>query len=235
MKNVYWIKYLGLAIFLITIVSINLCLILSQSFDFNNSPFEIGDAIADKSSKWIIPYIDGNNSISRVVRVFPNSLIFKPSMLIVGVFLIFYWLKNKNLITEINKNLNHTKKILIFGIISAVCLIFHALVLGTDIDIGILKKIRRVILLFFIIFEVLAQAYLLVILYKIKGKISHLINSRFLFLKRCLVAILVLTMIVSIPFVIMPGNTVFKHMLEWNYFLAVVFFYFLTFFMWRKN
>ncbi len=234
MKNIYWIKYIGLAIFIITLVSINSCLILSQSFDFNNSPFARGDAIADKSSDWIIPYFDGNNSISRVVRVFPNTLIFKPSMLAVGILLIFYWVKNKNLIYEVDKNQKHTKKILIFGILSAVCLIFHALVLGTELDSGIIKKIRRVILLFFIIFEVVAQAYLLIILYKLRSKILNFISVKFLFVKRCLVTTLVLTIIISAPFVSMPGNTPFKHMLEWNYFLAVVFFYLLTFFMWKK-
>lgn len=70
MKNTITIKYIGLIIFIITIISINLCLILSQIFDLNNSPFALGDAIGDKSTEWIIPYIDGNNSISRVVRVF---------------------------------------------------------------------------------------------------------------------------------------------------------------------
>tara|TARA_S200000501_G_scaffold257481_1_gene241279 strand:+ start:423 stop:1130 length:708 start_codon:yes stop_codon:yes gene_type:complete len=234
MKNINIIKYIGLSIFFITLVSINLCLILSQSFDFNNSPFSLGDAIADRSSNWIIPYLDGNNSISRVVRVFPNNLIFKPSMLIVGILLIFYWIKNKNLIYELDENQKHTHKILIFGILSALCLIFHALVLGTEFDNGIIKKIRRVILLFFIIFEIVAQAYLLIILYKLKHKILNLISIKFLFFKRCLVTALVLTIIISLPFVIMPGNTVFKHILEWNYFLAVVFFYLLTFFMWKK-
>tara|TARA_A100001015_G_scaffold225015_1_gene253894 strand:+ start:428 stop:1135 length:708 start_codon:yes stop_codon:yes gene_type:complete len=234
MKDIYWIKYIGLTIFLITLVSINSCLILSQSFDFNNSPFAIGDAIADKSSDWIIPYLDGNNSISRVVRVFPNTLIFKPSMLAVGILLIFYWIKNKNLILELDENQLHTKKIIIFGILSAICLIFHALVLGTELDNGVIKKIRRIILLLFIIFEVVAQAYLLIIFYKIKNKILNLISIKFLFFKRCLVTTLIITIIISAPFVSMPGNTAFKHILEWNYFLAVVFFYLLTFFMWKK-
>ena len=234
MKNTITIKYIGLIIFIITIISINLCLILSQIFDLNNSPFALGDAIGDKSTEWIIPYIDGNNSISRVVRVFPNSLIFKPSMLLVGILLIFYWIKNKNLVLEIDKNQKHTGKILIFGILSSLCLIFHATVLGTEIDNGVIKKIRRIVLLLFIIFEVFAQAYLLVILYNIKNKIISLINIRFLFLKKCLVISIIFTAIISIPFLSVEGNTVFKHMLEWNYFFAVVFFYLLTFFLWRK-
>ena len=235
MKNINLIKYCGLVIFLITVISINSCLILSQSFDFNNSPYALGDAIADKSSDWIIPYFDGNNSVSRVVRVFPNYLIFKPSMLVVGVLLVIYWIKNKKLIYEINKNQRHINKILIFGILSAICLIFHAIILGTEIDDGIIKKVRRIILLFFIIFEIIAQVYLLIIFYEIKNKILNLINVKILQMKKFLVTTLIITIFISAPFLIMEGNTAFKHMLEWNYLFAVVFFYFLTFLMWKKN
>ena len=81
MKEIKWIKSISIWIFIIPFISVNLCLILSQSFPFGEGPFAIGDPIADKASKWIIPYLDGNNSISRVVRVFPNSLIFKPSII----------------------------------------------------------------------------------------------------------------------------------------------------------
>ena len=31
------------------------------------------------------------------------------------------------------------------------------------------------------------------------------------------------------------GNTQIKHALEWNFFLGIIFFYFLTFLMWKKN
>ena len=46
----------------------------------------VGDAIADRASDWIIPYFDGISSISRVVRVFPNYLIFKPAMFLTAFF-----------------------------------------------------------------------------------------------------------------------------------------------------
>ena len=72
-------------------------------------------------------------------------------------------------------------------------------------------------------------------LYSIKEKLSKLINLKILKTKAILVSLLILVAIISIPLVTMPGNKFLKHALEWDYFLAVIFFYFLTFLMWKKN
>ena len=89
-------------------------------------------------------------------------------------------------------------------------------------------------MLFFIIFEIVAQAYLVFALYKIKEKIKEHINFKFLVAKRVLVTLLIIVAIISIPIVSFEGNKAIKHALEWDYFLGVIFFYFLTFFMWKK-
>ena len=90
-------------------------------------------------------------------------------------------------------------------------------------------------MLVFIIFEVVAQAYLVVTLYSIKNKLLSLINLKYLKLKAILVSILVFVMIVSIPIVTMPGNKHLKHALEWDYFLGVITFYIFTFLLWKKR
>ena len=89
--------------------------------------------------------------------------------------------------------------------------------------------------MFFIIFEVVAQAYLVFSLYKIKDKIKNLINISFLKMKRLLVTLLIIVAIASIPIISMPGYKFFKHALEWDFFLGVITFYMLTFFMWKKK
>ena len=73
------------------------------------------------------------------------------------------------------------------------------------------------------------------------AKISKYINKQYLILKIYLVSALVLVAILSIP-ILISGNSFFgfntkffKHGLEWNFFLGVIFFYVLTFFMWKKN
>ena len=90
-------------------------------------------------------------------------------------------------------------------------------------------------MLLFIIFEIVAQAYLVIILYKLKDKIINKINFKFLKLKGILVSILIIVAILAIPIVSMPGNKFLKHALEWDYFVGVISFYLLNYFMWKKN
>ena len=94
---------------------------------------------------------------------------------------------------------------------------------------------RRVILLFFIIFEIIAQGILVYHFFKIKDKISRLINKRILILKAILVSILAIIAIISLPILLNKGNTHFKHALEWNYFVGVVMFYLFTRFLWKRT
>ena len=56
-----------------------------------------------------------------------------------------------------------------------------------------------------------------------------------------LVISLIVIAVISIPIISLPGDMFlnfnlknFKHALEWDYFLGVIFFYFLTFLMWKK-
>ena len=87
----------------------------------------------------------------------------------------------------------------------------------------------------FIIFEITAQAYLVITLYKLKNGLINHISLFVLKLKILLVSTLIIVAIIAIPIVSMPGNKHFKHALEWDYFVGVILFYVLTFFMWKKN
>ena len=90
-------------------------------------------------------------------------------------------------------------------------------------------------MLAFIIFEVVAQTYLVITYYSFKSDLLKFINLKFLKMKLMLVSILILVALISIPIVTMPGNTSFKHALEWDYFIGVISFYLLTFFMWKNK
>ena len=129
------------------------------------------------------------------------------------------------------KNIN---KIIFFGIGSAILLTIHSIFLGIKFEYDLYKLFRRVVMLLFIIFEIIAQAYLVFALYKLKEKIKNQINMNFLIAKRILVTLLIVVAIVSIPIISVEGNKSFKHALEWDYFLGVIFFYCLTFLMWKK-
>ena len=86
----------------------------------------------------------------------------------------------------------------------------------------------------FIVFEVTAQTYLVLIFYSLKKKLNKFINKKILKLKIYLVSMLIIIGIISIPILVMDGNKSLKHALEWDYFVGVISFYLLTFFMWKK-
>ncbi|MFL2875528.1 MAG: hypothetical protein ACJZ8D_00300 [Candidatus Pelagibacter sp.] len=94
---------------------------------------------------------------------------------------------------------------------------------------------RRLVLLLFIIFEIIAQGMLVYHFFKLKNQLSDLINKRILFLKAALVLILATVAILSLPILINKGNTHFKHALEWNYFVGVILFYLFTRFLWKRT
>ena len=188
------------------------------------------------------PYIDGGVSISRTARYFPTYLIFKPAMFLTSFLLIIYWLNNRKIIKEFDTNNKYRNKIVYFGIASAIALIIHSIFLGIKFDNDFYKLFRRIIMFVFIIFEIVAQAYLVLALYSLKNKISKFINLNVLKLKLFLVSILIIVAVISIPIISLPGDDFYginlkylKHALEWDYFVGVISFYLLTFLMWRKK
>ena len=232
MLEITQIRKLSIWIFLIPLLAINLCLIISQNYQFLEGTIFTVDQVG--RSAFSIPYLDGSLSISRASRTFPQYLIFKPSMILTAVLLYYYWRENNNLVNKFNSsdiNFNFKK----FGILSAIFLAIHSIFLGIKFDIQIYKLFRRVILLLFIIFELIAQGLLIYHFYKLKNKLDKLINKKILFIKAFLVSILIIIAILSLPVLVTKGNTHFKHALEWNYFVGVVFFYLLSRFFWKRT
>ena len=232
MEFITQIRKLSLWIFFIPLIAINLCLFISQNPEFLENTFFTVDQIG--RSGFSIPYLDGSLSISRASRTFPQYLIFKPAMITTAIILYFYWLNNNNLVNTYN----HTEinyKFKTFGVLSALFLAIHSIFLGVKFDIQIYKLMRRVVLLLFIIFEIIAQGMLVYHFFKLRDKLSELINKKILILKAILVSVLALVAILSIPTLIDKGNTHFKHALEWNYFVGVILFYLFTRFLWKRT
>ena len=156
-------------------------------------------------------------------------------MFLTSFLLIKYWLFNRDIIKYFENNHKNLKKIVFFGIASAIALTIHSIFLGIKFEYELYKLFRRVVILFFIVFEIIAQTYLVICLYKIRYSISENINEIFLKLKIFLVSLLIIVALISIPIISVPGNKYLKHALEWDYFVGVISFYLLTFFMWKKN
>jgi hypothetical protein len=231
MDKIQKAKSISIWIFLVPFISVNTCLVLVTQFHelFPNQQHIIHNSL------W--PYFDGGMSISRTVRPYPNWLIFKPAMLLTSFLLIKYWYYNREIIIHLNKSPKHLKKIIFFGVGSAIALAVHTIFLGIKFDNDLYKLFRRLVMLVFIVFEVTAQAYLVSILYSFKDKLNRYINPTILKTKLLLVSLLILVAVICIPIISWPGDKFkfLKHLLEWDYFFGVIFFYLLTFFMWKKN
>ena len=233
MHDIDRIRTISIWIFIVPVVTINLCLLISVNYEFlENTIFKV-DMIGQ--SGFSIPYIDGSLSISRASRTYPSYLLFKPGMVITSILLIKYWIANNKLILSINDEKNKNKYFLLFGVGSAIFLITHSIFLGISFENDLYKFFRRFILLSFIIFEIIAQSLLVISIYKIKDKIQIYINKKILTLKIILVSILIIVAFFAVPILNSSEYTHFKHALEWNYFLGVVTFYLLTFLFWKKK
>ena len=232
MNEITQIRKLSIWIFFIPLLAINFCLFVSQNYQIFENTIFVVDQLG--RSAFSIPYLDGSLSISRASRTFPQYLIFKPAMIITAITLYYYWKNNNDLVNKFKStNINHKFKT--FGVLSAIFLAIHSIFLGIKFDIQIYKLMRRVVLLLFIIFELIAQGILVYHFFKIKEKISSLINKKVLFLKAVLVSILTVVAILSLPILLDKGNTHFKHALEWNYFVGVILFYLFTRLFWRRT
>ena len=232
MNEITQIRKLSLWIFFLPLIAINLCLLISQNpLILDNTIFKV-DMIG--RSAFTIPYLDGSLSISRASRTYPQYLIFKPAMIVTAILLYYYWINN-NLLINKYRSTNMSYKFKTFGILSAFFLVIHSIFLGIKFDIQLYKLFRRVILLLFIIFEIIAQGILVYHLIKLKSQLLNLINNKILILKITLVTILATVAILSLPLLVSKGNTHFKHALEWNYFVGVILFYLFSRFFWRRT
>ena len=232
MKEIAQIRKLSLWIFFIPLIAINLCLFISQNPELLENTFFKVDQLG--RSAFSIPYLDGSLSISRASRTYPQYLIFKPSMIITAILLYYYWNNNNSLVNKLYST-NKNFKFKTFGILSAIFLAIHSIFLGVKFDIQLYKLFRRVVLLLFIIFELIAQGYLVYHFFKLKTQLEKFIIKKVLIVKLILVSVLIVVALLSLPILVTKGNTHFKHALEWNYFVGVILFYFLTFLFWKKN
>tara|TARA_X000001036_G_scaffold429010_1_gene459608 strand:+ start:50 stop:760 length:711 start_codon:yes stop_codon:yes gene_type:complete len=234
MEQISKVKSISIWIFIIPFFAVNACLLITTQFHFLiEHQYRIFSSF---------PYIDGGVSISRTARYYPTYLIFKPAMFLTSYLLIKYWIYNREIINFFDKECKYKNKIVFFGIASAIALTIHSIFLGIKFDNDFYKLFRRVIMFSFIIFEITAQAYLVASFYSFRDRLNKYINKVYLKIKIILVTTLIVVAIISIPILALPGDTFLnlnlkflKHALEWDYFLGVIFFYMLTFFMWKKK
>ena len=184
------------------------------------------------------PYFYGEVSISRTARYFPATFIFKPFIILSAIFLFLYWKNNLNLFNELRNNnvLNRfSERFFYLGVLSCVFLILHASLLGLDFDSKLFDKIRRLIIILFILFELSAQILLTRSLYKFRRELKKHIRS-FIILVKITFVIIVLSGTGIVFAFLVWGNlsTEVKHIFEWNYFSILLIYYLLSRLLWKR-
>ena len=149
--------------------------------------------------------------------------------------MIIYWIYTKKISLSFNKD----KKIQIYyilGVLSGIFLFLHVFFLGSEIENEIFKKLRRYIIAFFILFELMAQFFLIKKLFSIKKIINNFINDVVLKFKWFFVLFfLITTMLILFILSIYNLPKEADYIIEWNYFVILSFYYLLTFYLWKKN
>lgn len=186
------------------------------------------------SSIPINPFLYGETSISNIVKRFPINFIFKPLLLIGSILLIFYWSIYNTLFINVLKSKKNIFRV--FGIISAVSLLLHVSFLGIKFESEIFNSIKRLFIVFFILFEVLAQYFLTFGLFTNKEKLIKLCNTKLINFK---IGFLILVIPVSLFLVtimlLFDLSSKYHYLLEWNYFALLIFYYLLSYLMWLKK
>ena len=195
----------------------------------SNKNFSLG------TSEKINPIFFGESSISNIVKRFPINYVFKITMFISSILMILYWslyFKIFNLI--FNKKGIHS--FYIYGLLSSFFLFLHTFFLGTNIENEILMRLRRIYVVFFILFEILAQVYLIKKILDEKKLLQNYLNEKIIITKLYFVRfICVLTVIILSLFTIFTLDSRLDYIVEWNYFLILLVFYFLSFLIWKKK
>ena len=203
-------------------------------FIFNHTRNLKADGVSLGSSVMVNPFLYGETSISNLVKRYPVNFFFKTLLYLGIILMILYWYRFNVIFKEIID-----KKINIYyflGIGSAICLLIHVYFLGTSSNNEILKVIRKLVLVLFILFELLAQTFLIIKIYNNKKRLEPYTYKLIIWTKIIFVSLIIFFSAVIISLlIILDFPSKVDNILEWNYFIILLFYYLLSSLMWKKN
>jgi hypothetical protein len=183
----------------------------------------------------VYPFLFGETSISNIVKRYPINYLFKPIMFLASILMFLYWRSNNILFNSVLGQ-NKYNKFYIYGFLSSFFLFFHVLFLGLEFDNSVFQLIRKLVIIFFILFEVMAQYSFVKKIYTFKNKFLDFVSLKILKIKMSLVAfILFFSTIIIFILAIYDFTKKLDYFLEWNYFIILLFFYLLSYLLWKKK
>ena len=182
------------------------------------------------------PFINGCYTISRIGRSHPGVLIFKPMMLITVIMIVAYCFEHVRIFKKFLISKIYLSLILLFGLISATCLLSYILFLGVEGS-EIWKFMRRGGIFIYIVSLVFTQLFVALSYMKIKDDYQVIVSSKAIkvtFYHSLMVVIFgfVLFLFTNRFLQLTTWNT--RIIIEWNYFLFMNLFFLNTYFIWKK-
>ena len=150
--------------------------------------------------------------------------------------MIFYWINYYSLLKKILPFRKTTNSFTLFGILSAIFLFLHVLLLGIENQTDLIRQFRRIVIVSFIMFEILAEFYLAKKLYNCRNILEQYMYKKIILAKIIFVSIIVsATFIILLLIAIKDMSSNFNNIVEWNYFTVLLVFYLLSAIAWKKD
>ena len=192
------------------------------------------DRLTLGTNKKVNPFLYGETSISNMVKRYPINYIFKSFLFTSSILMLLYWRYYNNFFISVLDSKKN--KFFIMGLLSAIFLFLHVLMLGMEFDNKLFRSFRKLILLLFIFSELGAQLLLGINLYKKKDVlIQYCINTIIKIKYYFILSLSFSTFIIIVYLILFKTIDQFNNILEWNYFIILLIFYLFSSLMWKKK
>ena len=187
-----------------------------------------------------VPYIEGCTSISRAARQGDAIFLFRASMIVQAVLLMWYWrfaqcwLYKLRALGAVNQGERSTQIMCYLGIVGAFFLILYADYLGTTGD--FYRFMRRYGVIFYFTFTPLAQMIMVNQLYKLRQLAPHLDINLGVLRYQLAILLIILSMGLFSLFLRYTQGSSFErqNIIEWNYALLLTAFFGGSIVMWKN-
>jgi hypothetical protein len=187
-----------------------------------------------------IPYIEGCTSISRAARQGEAIFLFRASMIVNAVLLMWYWhfarcwLNKIRIQGAVTQGRRSTQVMLWLGVVGAFFLILYADYLGTSGE--FYRFMRRYGVIFYFTFTPLAQLIMVNQLYKLRDLVPDVdINLGVLRYQLTILVLILLIGLISLLLSYTQGsNFERENIIEWNFALLSTAFFGGSIVMWKN-
>ncbi len=183
---------------------------------------------------WCLPYVDGCTTISQAARSGNSIFIYRATMMVYGVLLIWFWIYAQHWLNLLYGNSTKVARIILWlGIVGAIFLIIYVDFLGTTGEVN--RFMRRYGIMVFFTFTPLAQLLLLKQHFNILPSLPEgTLKPRVLQYQLVILLLMLLIGIISTTLDATQSKTYeSENIVEWNFSLLQTMYFIGMIFIWK--